>query len=76
MYNEHSTHSSKQFLEELVKEAPFAIRMIQTDNGTEFTKALLDTDDGNLTSFEALMKEYDIEYHRIRPATPRHNGKV
>lgn len=76
MYNEHSTHSSMQFLEELVSKAPFQICMIQTDNGTEFTKALLDTDDGNLTSFELKLKEYGIQYHRIRPATPRHNGKV
>ena len=76
MYNEHSTHSSKLFLEELISKAPFQIRMIQTDNGTEFTKACLDTDDGNLTSFEVKLQEYGILYHRIRPATPRHNGKV
>lgn len=76
MYDEHSTYSSKQFLEELVREAPFQIRMIQTDNGTEFTKSCLDTRDQNLTCFEELMQEYGILYHKIRPATPRHNGKV
>lgn len=76
MYDEHSTYSSAEFLKELVNAAPFQIRMIQTDNGSEFTKACLDTDDGNKTSFELLLQEYGILYHRIRPATPRHNGKV
>ena len=29
-----------------------------------------------MTSFELGLKEYGIEYQRIRVATPRHNGKV
>ena len=41
MYDEHSTYSARCFLENLVKAAPFPIRLIQTDNGTEFTNALL-----------------------------------
>ena len=76
MYEEHSTFSADLFLQELVKHAPFQIRMIQTDNGTEFTKQLLTSDKNDLTLFEQRMKEYGILYHRIRPATPRHNGKV
>lgn len=43
MYAEHSSVSAKDFLERLVKAAPFPIRMIQTDNGAEFTNALLVT---------------------------------
>ena len=76
MYEEHSTYSSDLFLQELVQHAPFQIRMIQTDNGTEFTKQLLTSDKNDLTLFERRMQEYGILYHRIRPATPRHNGKV
>lgn len=76
MYAEHSTHSAKMFLEELIRVAPFPIREIQTDNGTEFTKALLVTDPNDLSAFELALKEYGILYHRIRIATPRHNGKV
>jgi len=41
IYDEHSTYSSYLFLLELIKVAPFQIREIQTDNGTEFTKALI-----------------------------------
>lgn len=76
MYAEHSTYSSEDFLRSLVKNAPFPIRAVQTDNGVEFTKALLAKDKENLTLFERMLQEYGILYHRIRPATPRHNGKV
>ena len=76
MYNEHSTASAKDFLEKLVKAAPFPIRMIQTDNGTEFTNALLVTKSKHKTLFETALMEMGILYHRIRIATPRHNGKV
>lgn len=76
MYDEHSTYSSVQFLREVIEHFPFPITRIQTDNGTEWTKQLLCKDPTDLTSFERLLKEYEIEYQRIRVATPRHNGKV
>lgn len=76
MYDEHSTYSSVQFLQEVIKHFPFPIKRIQTDNGAEWTKQLLSNDPNDLTSFERLLKECGIEYQRIRVATPRHNGKV
>ena len=76
MYAEHSSVSAKDFLEQLVKAAPFPIRMIQTDNGAEFTNALLVTKSRHKTLFEEALIEMGIAYHRIRIATPRHNGKV
>lgn len=76
MYEEHSTHSAWQFLMNLVRKAPFPIRMIQTDNGTEFTNALLVTKSEHKTLFESALLEMGIAYHRIQIATPRHNGKV
>ena len=76
MYDEHSTYSAKDFLEKLIHAAPFPIRMIQTDNGTEFTNALLVTKSIHKTIFEEALLEMGILYHRIRIATPRHNGKV
>ena len=75
MYDEHSTYSSYKFLLELIKAAPFQIREIQTDNGTEFTKALL-SKNPEKTIFEQALEKLGIIYHRIRVATPRHNGKV
>ena len=76
MYAEHSTASAKDFLEKLVQKAPFPLRIVQTDNGTEFTNALLVTKSKHKTLFEEALIEMGIEYHRIKIATPRHNGKV
>lgn len=76
MYAEHSTYSAKDFLEKLVRVAPFPIRLIQTDNGTEFTNALLLTKSNHKTLFEQALLDMEIDYKRIRIATPRHNGKV
>lgn len=75
MYNEHSTYSSTDFLKKLILNCPFPIREIQTDNGTEFTRALI-SDDGKPSMFEEMLEFCNIKYHRIRVATPRHNGKV
>lgn len=76
MYEEHSTYSAHDFLLKLIDAAPFPIRAIQTDNGTEFTNALLVTKAKHKTMFEEALTEMGIIYQRIRIATPRHNGKV
>lgn len=76
MYDEHSTYSSLDFLKKLISRAPFPVRMIQTDNGTEWTNALLVSKATHRTLFEQAMEDMGIQYHRIRIATPRHNGKV
>lgn len=76
MYAEHSTYSSQQFLLSLVAHAPFMIREVQTDNGSEFTKRLISNDPNDKTLFEQELERLGIIHHLIRPATPRHNGKV
>lgn len=76
MYDEHSTYSSKDFLMKLIAAFPFPIREVQTDNGTEWTTQLLVKDPKCKTLFEKALEDMDIIYHRIRVATPRHNGKV
>ena len=76
MYDEHSTYSAKLFLEEMFKYFPFPIREAQTDNGTEFTNALLSVKSAHKTLFEQALADMDVIYKRIRIATPRHNGKV
>ena len=76
MYDEHSTYSSRDFLLKLIAHAPFPIRAIQTDNGTEFTNRLIVIKSKHLTLFEDALLELGIIYHRIQIATPRHNGKV
>ena len=76
MYDDKSSYSAKLFLDELIKVAPFPIRMVQTDNGSEFTNALLIVKSKHKTLFEEALNDMDILYKRIRIATPRHNGKV
>ena len=70
MYEEHSTYSARDFLEKLIRTVPFPIRMIQTDNGTEWTNALLVTKSKHKTMFEEALAEMGILYHRIQIATP------
>lgn len=76
VYDEHSTYSSKLFLEEMFKCFPFPIREAQTDNGIEFTNALLVITAKHKMLFEEALSDMDVIYHRIQIATPRHNGKV
>ena len=76
VYDEHSTYSSRDFLIKLIKAFPCPIREIQTDNGREFTNAYLPQKTPTLSLFEQALQTLDIKYHRIRVATPRHNGKV
>lgn len=75
-YEEHSTYSSMIFLGYLVQAFPMPIECVQTDNGTEFTKRFTKASlDEGLTLFERKLKELGIK-QKIRPFTPRHNGKV
>lgn len=75
MYDEHSTYSSQDFVKKMVKFFPFKIELVQTDNGTEWTNALI-SNTPTLTLFEEELERNGISYTRIRVATPRHNGKV
>lgn len=70
MYDERSSVSAQDFLEKLIRSAPFPIRMVRTDNGAEFTHALLATKSKHRTLFEEALIEMGIEYHRIRIAPP------
>lgn len=49
----------------LLASLPFSLRCIQTDNGSEFGRLLT-----------ALLRRLGIRHVRIRPRTPRLNGKV
>lgn len=51
-------------------------KIIQTDNGTEFTFLNGKTKDGRIHLFDRLCRHFCIVHQLIRPRTPRHNGKV
>jgi transposase InsO family protein len=76
IHAEHNEHISNLFIRNAVKAAPFKIRMVQTDNGYEFTNALFGQKREDPTRFEQALTELGIEYRRIRVGTPKHNGRV
>jgi len=76
--NEHSTYMSSEFVKRLVRYYPFKIKRIQTDNGMEFTNRLNwnQKKQEKQTIFERTLEELGIEYKRIKPYTPKENGRV
>jgi transposase InsO family protein len=72
-FKEQSSHSSEQFINQLVKAFKFPIHCVQTDNGQEFTY-LRET--ARIHPLDILLSSLGIEHKLIRPRTPRHNGKV
>ena len=75
-FKEQSTYSSAIFLKHVVEKFPYAIECIQTDNGFEFTNEMGNSKKKPLTLFEKTLAELNIRHKKIRPFTPRHNGKV
>ena len=75
-FEENSTYSSAQFLKHVVEKFPYAIECVQTDNGFEFTNEMGNSKKKSLTLFEKTLAQLGIRHKRIRPFTPRHNGKV
>ena len=75
-FREHNTYSSTVFLKHVVEKFPYAIECIQTDNGFEFTNEMGNSRKKPMTLFEKTLAELQIRHKKIRPFTPRHNGKV
>ena len=75
---EHNTYESTIFVNKLIRYFPFKIKIIQTDNGFEFTNRLSwnGFNKNKKTMFEKRLKELKIEHSLIRPHTPTQNGKV
>ncbi len=78
-YPEQSTYSSADFLRRTVKwfaRRGIRVECVQTDNGFEFTNRFSNSKRDIPTLFEKTAAELGIRHKRIRPYTPRHNGKV
>jgi transposase len=74
IFEELSSLNAAKFLQMARKYYPFRIQCVQTDNGTEFTNALVGS--AKPSVFEQYCAREKIAHKRIRVATPRHNGKV
>lgn len=73
-FEEHTPENSVKFLKLLRIVFPFGIKVIQTDNGTEFTYKYISED--TPCPFDTALKAAEIEHKLIPPRTPWHNGKV
>jgi len=82
IYEDFSNGSSLEFLKELIVTAPFCIRAVKTDNGSNFTNRhtgyLLSADPMNprLHAFDLLCQKVNIIHYLIDPGKPAQNGKV
>jgi transposase InsO family protein len=72
-YKEQSSFSTIDFVKRAIVYFGYKPKIIQTDNGFEFTHHK-DTD--KVHPLDALCISLNIEHKLIRPRTPRHNGKV
>lgn len=82
IYPNYSNADSIDFLETLIRVAPFRIRAIKTDNASNFTNRytgyLKSSDPMNprLHGFDLLCQKYNIIHYLIDPGKPNQNGKV
>lgn len=74
-YKEQTARSTVDFILRAIKYFGYMPKTIQTDNGSEFTYTR-QTKDGRTHLFDKFCNHYGIEHKKIKPRTPRHNGKV
>lgn len=74
-YKEKSGYSTVDFVKRAIVYFGYAPKIIQTDNGTEFTNPK-GTGEGKKHALDLLLDRLRIEHRLIRVYTPRHNGKV
>ncbi|MCK2243739.1 MULTISPECIES: IS481 family transposase [unclassified Crossiella] len=65
IYPRNNQKTAVQFLDHVLAQLPFAVEVIQTDNGAEFQSA-----------FHWHVQDKGIQHVYIKPRTPRLNGKV
>ena len=73
-YEEASPKNTVDFIKKCIKYYGYKTKVIQTDNGTEFSynQAKIKKEH----PIDILLKELGIRHYKIRPRTPEHNGKV
>lgn len=72
-YLEQSSFSTVDFLNRAIAYFGYKPKTVQTDNGAEFTHIVKSS---RIHPLDVLCHKLGIEHKRIRPRTPRHNGKV
>ncbi len=76
MFAEHSELTSLRFAMELMSSAPFSIRCIQSDNGSEFVSDYMCGHETHVTHFQAFLSSNGIFHQRITKGKPWGNAHV
>lgn len=82
IYDNYSNADSIDFIETLIKVAPFRIYAIKTDNGPNFTNRYLgyerssDPMNPKLHPLDLICQKHNIIHYLIDPGKPAQNGKV
>jgi transposase len=82
IYGNMGNAEAVDFLETLLRQAPFRIRAVKTDNGSCFTNRYtgyqksLDPLNPRLHAFDLLCQKMNILHYLIDPGKPAQNGKV
>ena len=72
-YKEQSSFSTIDFVKRAIVYFRYQPKIIQTDNGSEFTYT---KETARIHPLDNLLNQLQITHQLIRPRTPRHNGKV
>ena len=72
-FKEQSSYSTVVFVKMAIDYFNYKPKIIQTDNGSEFTHF---KETKRIHPFDIFCNENGIKHQLIRPRTPRHNGKV
>ncbi len=72
-YDSYNADNTVDFVRRAIIYFGYFPKIIQTDNGSEFT---LNKECNTVHFFDQFCNKFNIEHKLIRPYTPRHNGKV
>lgn len=79
-YQQVNSFSSADFMDKAKRwfsRMGIRVECVQTDNGSEFTSHFQKREDNDRSNlFEQYLMDHQIRHKRIKPHTPRHNGKV
>lgn len=75
-YDEISANATVDFVGRAILHFGYKPKIIQTDNGREFTPVKSKNKELMTHGFDRLCEKLKIEHKLIRAYTPRHNGKV
>lgn len=80
IYDAKTAENAEDFIQHCIAFFPFIITHILTDNGLEFTNALLKSKNGKPctkpSKVDELCKKENIEHRLTKPNTPKTNGMV